>query len=464
MPELLDIIADGQTKPMTFREALELGKHRQNAGDLSGAADIYQQVHAADPGQVDALHLLGVISHQLGEHDLAAGLITAALAIQPDFADAQSNLGVVYFDQGRMDEAAVCYQRAIEINPELADPHINMGALHHRLGQLDEAVGRYRSALAINPNQAMAMASVGGILFEQQKFDEAERYLKQAADQDAIYECGPVSFLGDDFNTACDPVNLDRLISTLPETTGTFPSGSGKGPVVVTSCDHGYFRRFGSALALSVDQFAPGHDLHLHVINPEPSFDDEISALERRLGNTMLTTTTESAPETDRLYFHVIRFVRLCQMIEASERDFLHLDTDSLVHGPLASTTGIDADVDLSIFTRFDRIPFQQKVAIGSLFVRHTPMARRLMRRFGAYLAHCIHGNTLVWGLDQIAFYVVYRMMTFNGEEVSLASLPKSLCDFDFADTSDVWAAKGNSKQNQIFEQESSRLLGLPLP
>ena len=116
---------------------------------------------------------------------------------------------------------------------------------------------------------------------------------------------------------------------------------------------------------------------------------------------------------------------------------------------------------DLSILTRFDEVPFNNKVAIGSLFVRHTPMARRFMRRFGTYLAHCITENKLVWGLDQAAFYVVYRMMAFNGETVALASLPEILCDFDFGNDSDVWAAKGNRKENKSFEQESSRLLGL---
>ncbi len=221
----------------------------------------------------------------------------------------------------------------------------------------------------------MALAATGGILFEQQKFDEALRYLKQAADKDADYECGKVCFLGEDFNVRANPDNFGPLVSTLAEITGTFPNDSGDEPVVMSTCDHQYFRQFGPALALSVDHYAPGHDLHLHVINPEPSFDNEIAALENRLGNTSLTVTTETAPNANRLYFHVIRFVRLGQLLEASGRDFFHLDTDSLVHGSFESITGISAGADLSILKRFDEIAIQNKVAIGSLLVRQTPLA-----------------------------------------------------------------------------------------
>ena len=98
MGETLDITADGETRSMTVLDALEIGQSRQNAGDLSGAAEIYQQIHTADPNQVDALHQLGLISHRLGEYEIAAGLISAVLAIAPDFAEAHSNLGVVLFD------------------------------------------------------------------------------------------------------------------------------------------------------------------------------------------------------------------------------------------------------------------------------------------------------------------------------------------------------------------------------
>ncbi|MBC8337672.1 MAG: tetratricopeptide repeat protein [Alphaproteobacteria bacterium] len=172
MPERLDILVDGDVRHMTISEALEFGKSRQDTGDLSGAADVYQQIHTHNPEQVDAVHLLGVISHRLGELELAAGLIAAAISLKPDFAEAHSNLGVVYFDQGRMEDAEACYRRAIEINPEYADPHNNLGALHQRLGRLDDAIASYRNASAINPDYAEAHNNLATLLLLSGQFEE----------------------------------------------------------------------------------------------------------------------------------------------------------------------------------------------------------------------------------------------------------------------------------------------------
>jgi len=43
---------------------------------------------------VGSLHLLGVVSHQLGRMD-AADLIGRAVALKPEFAEAHNDLGVV---------------------------------------------------------------------------------------------------------------------------------------------------------------------------------------------------------------------------------------------------------------------------------------------------------------------------------------------------------------------------------
>ncbi len=172
MTDQIEITVDNESRSMTVLDALELGRNLQESGDLSGAAEIYQQIHTADQNQVDALHLLGVISHRLGEHALAADLIAAAITVKPDFAEAHSNLGVVFFDQGHMDEAANCYRQAMTLNPDYADPHNNMGALNQRLGNLEGAIGDYRKAIAINPDYADAHNNLATMLLMSGEFEE----------------------------------------------------------------------------------------------------------------------------------------------------------------------------------------------------------------------------------------------------------------------------------------------------
>jgi Flp pilus assembly protein TadD len=73
----------------TFDAALT---HHQT-GQLSDAERLYRRVLDADPGNPHALHLLGVIAHQQGEHAAAVELIRTAIARNPAAADYRNNLG-----------------------------------------------------------------------------------------------------------------------------------------------------------------------------------------------------------------------------------------------------------------------------------------------------------------------------------------------------------------------------------
>ena len=86
------IRSPNQPSPST-QQAIELALQHHNAGRLSEAENIYKQVLRDDPNHPVALHLLGVISHQLGKNEAAVDLINKAISILPDYAQAYSNLG-----------------------------------------------------------------------------------------------------------------------------------------------------------------------------------------------------------------------------------------------------------------------------------------------------------------------------------------------------------------------------------
>jgi protein O-GlcNAc transferase len=92
-----------------FTDAL---RHHQ-AGRLNDAERLYRQVLAVDPRHADSLHLLGVIAHQIGRHDLAVELISKAIAINAKNAAYHSNLGLAHKAQGKLDEAVAHYRRAL---------------------------------------------------------------------------------------------------------------------------------------------------------------------------------------------------------------------------------------------------------------------------------------------------------------------------------------------------------------
>ncbi|NQU56624.1 MAG: tetratricopeptide repeat protein [Rhodospirillales bacterium] len=425
---------------------------------LDEATAANRKVLSLKPNDADAHYTLGNLFQEQEKFDDSVFAYKNALAIRPGFREARSKLGNALRLSGRLDDADECYRELVAEYPGDADALAEFGKILYLKGELPEAIENSQQALALDPDNTVFLALNGYLLFENQDFVEARRCLNLAA-TDPNFEYAKHCFFGEEYRTRAAPERFDELVSRLPEMTGTYPNSSGTGPVVMTSCDHGYFQQYGLAFALSLDRYAPGHDLHLHVINPGQLFGDEIAGLKKHLGDTMLTVTTETAPNADKLYFSAVRFIRLCQILEETGRDFLHLDTDSLAQKPFASISTIDDAADLVVPTRFNEFELRLKVLISSLFVRHRPLACRFMRRFGAYLADRIFEKKLVWYVDQTAFYITHRMMEFDGEAVSLAPLPQTLCDFELGSNSEVWAAKGDLKEDKEFKQESTRLL-----
>ena len=166
------IPSPGQQTP-TIQQSLELAVRHHNAGDLAKAEGIYQQVLQADPNQPVALHLLGVIAHQVGKNDIAVDLIGKALAIKPDYVEAHTSLGNTLQRTGRLEDAVASYHKALAIKPDFANAHSNLGNVLRELGKLDEAVASYNKALAIKPDLAEIHNNLGVALQELGKLDEA---------------------------------------------------------------------------------------------------------------------------------------------------------------------------------------------------------------------------------------------------------------------------------------------------
>ena len=157
---------------LTIQESIDFALQHHAAGRLPEAESIYQQILQADPNQPAALHLLGMIAHQVGKHDTAVDLIKKAIAIKPDSAKAHGNLGIAFKELGRLDEAVASYHKALAIKPDFPEAHYNLGNAFKELGRLDEAVASYHKALAIKPDYADAHNNLGIALRELGRLDE----------------------------------------------------------------------------------------------------------------------------------------------------------------------------------------------------------------------------------------------------------------------------------------------------
>ncbi len=199
---------------ITTTELLRQALEHHRAGRLDVAEQIYRQVLAAEPRNVDALNLLGVALHHRGQFaqaveqfQLAIGIdgsqaafhinlaasyaaldkteeaiacYRAAIGLRPEQAKTYNDVSVLLARIGRWDEAAEFLRHVLRLQPGYAPAHNNLGNVLEKQGRLREAIARYREALRLQPNLLQACVNLGSALLESGQLDESAQAFEQA--------------------------------------------------------------------------------------------------------------------------------------------------------------------------------------------------------------------------------------------------------------------------------------------
>jgi predicted O-linked N-acetylglucosamine transferase (SPINDLY family) len=136
------------------------------AGRLSEAAKLYEQIRTQMPRHFDATHLLGVIALQEGRLAEARQLISSALKINPNDPAALNNLGTANLRNGELEAARQCFDRALKLQPGSADALANLGTVLHQMGRFRDAVSPLKRAHAANPGSAAVCNLLGACLLK----------------------------------------------------------------------------------------------------------------------------------------------------------------------------------------------------------------------------------------------------------------------------------------------------------
>jgi tetratricopeptide (TPR) repeat protein len=167
-------------QPPIALDRLGLAVQHHEQGRLAEAEAFYAAILADDPGDFDALHLLGVLRLQQGRAQDALARISEALARRPSSAEAHSNLGLALQALGRSAEALASYERALALRPQYAAAHNHRGMALHALGRPAEALACYERALELQPHHVKALNNRGMALQTLGRPEEALACYEQA--------------------------------------------------------------------------------------------------------------------------------------------------------------------------------------------------------------------------------------------------------------------------------------------
>lgn len=152
-----------ELKPEQKDYPILLAQAKQQNGDREGAAAVYRQILAAEPGNVKALQ--GLVNLLLVENspEAAIGLLSDTLKaaeqtnqIEPGSVNVVSVrviLGEVYASLGRYAEAIATYNEASKADPQDFRPLLGKAIVLQKQGKIEEASPLFASATELAPSE-----------------------------------------------------------------------------------------------------------------------------------------------------------------------------------------------------------------------------------------------------------------------------------------------------------------------
>jgi FkbM family methyltransferase len=142
-------------------EMLSHGWQIHQAGNVSQAEQIYQQVLAAQPANANAWCYLGIALHDQQRYDEALAAYHRALALKPEFPIALNNLGNTYRLMRRVDQAVECFDKALLLKPDYLLAYKNKSTALCWEGRVEAALASYEAALRHAPGDPDVHKHIG---------------------------------------------------------------------------------------------------------------------------------------------------------------------------------------------------------------------------------------------------------------------------------------------------------------
>ena len=191
-----------------------------SAGRLAEAEAVIRRLLLHQPGQPDALNLLGVVALRAGQPQVATGILRQAVAAAPRSVEARINLGHALKAAGAVTEAIAAYREAVHLRPRDAQARYALGSGLLADGQHAAAEAELRAATRLAPRFAAAHNNLGHVLRQLGRPAEAEAAFRQAlllAPEQATWHLNLALAVGEQHRTADAMAALQQALRLAPD-------------------------------------------------------------------------------------------------------------------------------------------------------------------------------------------------------------------------------------------------------
>ncbi len=146
----------------------------QQAGKITKAEALYEEILQDNPTHVDALYLLGWLKITKQAYLSAIGFLNRAIAVNPLNYHYHGLLAMACLNSDRFDEAEAAYQKAFSLNPTYTAALIGLGDIYKKRNAPQKAIRCFQQAIFIDPKSTTACNNLGTTFQSQGNLVKAE--------------------------------------------------------------------------------------------------------------------------------------------------------------------------------------------------------------------------------------------------------------------------------------------------
>ncbi len=157
------------------RRAVARAVELRRTGQLDAAEALLRETLVREPRLADAVHLLGLLRHQMGDLADAQQLLSRAVELGPGNVDAWRNLGNLCVESRALEHAEACFRCVIRLRAGDVAARGNLALLLEKSGRVDEALRELRELERLVPGDFGALSLLAKLLRRSKHHEEEVR-------------------------------------------------------------------------------------------------------------------------------------------------------------------------------------------------------------------------------------------------------------------------------------------------